>query len=376
MVSFDLSEDQKLLQETVGAFAVEQIRPLARDADESGEIPDSLVAKAWELGLVQSAIPESYGGFGDSRSAVTGAIVLEELGYGDLSVALHVLAPRLLVYPLLDHGTEQQKKRVLPAFTGAEFRPATAAVVEPSMHFDLSALGATAKAEKNGFVLSGRKAFVPLAARSDALLVYARRADHSAAATPLDGYRSVDAFLVERGTPGLEIGGPEKNMGIKALQSHELTLSDVRVGADARLGGDAGIDFARLMNRSRVALGALAIGVARAAFDYAREYAKERKAFGVAIAQKQAIAFMLAEMAIEIDATRLLVWEAAWKLDRGEEATRESYLAKHYAASMALKVCDNAVQVLGGHGYIRDHPVELWLRNARGFAAFEGMAIV
>ena len=130
------------------------------------------------------------------------------------------------------------------------------------------------------------------------------------------------------------------------------------------------------MNRSRVALGALAVGVARAAFDYAREYAKERKAFGQAIAQKQAIAFMLAEMAIEIDATRLLVWEAAWKLDRGEEATREAYLAKNYAAGMALKVCDNAVQVLGGHGYIRDHMVELWLRNARGFAMFEGMAIV
>ena len=165
-------------------------------------------------------------------------------------------------------------------------------------------------------------------------------------------------------------------MGIKALRSHELTLNDVRLGAEHRLGGDRGIDFARLMNRSRVALGALAVGVARAAFDYARDYAKERKAFGLAIAQKQAIAFMLAEMAIEIDASRLLVWEAAWKLDRNEDATREAYLAKQYAASMALKVTDNAVQVLGGHGYVRDHPVELWLRNARGFASFEGMAIV
>ena len=149
----------------------------------------------------------------------------------------------------------------------------------------------------------------------------------------------------------------------------------MRVPVDARLGGGAGIDFAALMNRSRVALGALAIGVARAAYDYARDYAKERKAFGVAIAQKQAIAFMLAEMAIEIDAARLLVWEAAWTIDRGADATRESYLAKHYAANMALNICDNAVQVLGGHGYIRDHLVELWLRNARGFAAFEGMAI-
>ncbi|MGH7896662.1 MAG: acyl-CoA dehydrogenase family protein, partial [Candidatus Binatia bacterium] len=262
MVSFELSEEQTLLKETVAAFAAEQIRPIARDADESGQVPDSVVAKAWELGLVQSAIPERHGGFGDTRSAVTGAIVLEELGYGDLAVSLHVLAPRLLVYPLLDHGTEAQQKRLLPAFTGPEFQAGTAAVVEPSMHFDLSALAASATPEKNGFVLSGRKVFVPLGDRSETLLVYARRADRPPAPTPLDGYRAVDAFLVDRGTPGLAISGAEKNMGIKALQSHEITLENVRVGADARLGGDAGIDFARLANRSRVALGALAVGVA------------------------------------------------------------------------------------------------------------------
>jgi acyl-CoA dehydrogenase len=376
MVSFEPSEDQKLLQETVGAFAIEQIRPLARDADERGAVPDSVVAKAWELGLVASAIPESYGGFGDAPSALTGAIVLEELGYGDLSIALHVLAPRLLVYPLLEHGTDEQKKRFFPAFTQGEFRAATAAIVEPSLHFDLSALTTIADPDTNGFVLRGRKAFVPLAEGSETVLVYARRGDRPQSENPTEGYRAVDAFLVDRRAAGFEIGPPEKNMGIKALRSHELLLREVRLGAECRLGGDRGIDFARLMNRSRVALGALAVGVARAAFDYARDYAKERKAFGLAIAQKQAIAFMLAEMAIEIDASRLLVWEAAWKLDRSEDATREAYLAKQYAANMALKVTDNAVQVLGGHGYVRDHPVELWLRNARGFASFEGMAIV
>ena len=376
MISFELSEDQKLLQETVSAFAKEQMRPIAREADEHAEVPQPVIAKAWELGLVASVIPESYGGFGDTRSALTGAIVLEELGYGDLSIALHVLAPRLLIYPLLEYGTEEQKKRLLPAFTRAEFRPATAAVVEPTIRFDLSELSATTTKRDGGYELAGRKAFVPLAATSDTLLVYARRADAAIGGDPLEGYRAVDGYLLERTTPGLAVGEREKNMGIKALATHELELQAARAGADARLGGDKGIDFARLMNLSRVALGALAVGVARAAFDYARDYAKERKAFGVAIAQKQAIAFMLAEMAIEIDATRLLVWEAAWKLDRKEEATRESYLAKHYAANMALKVCDNAVQVLGGHGYIRDHPVEMWLRNARGFASFEGMAIV
>jgi alkylation response protein AidB-like acyl-CoA dehydrogenase len=375
MVSFELSQEQSLLRESVAAFAIEQMRTAARDADERGEIPKGVVDKAWELGLVTSAIPESFGGFGDPPSALTGAIVLEELGYGDLSIALHVLAPRLLIYPLIDHGTEEQK-RLLHDFTGPVFRAATAAVVEPSMTFDLSGLGATAVPDGEGFVLRGRKVFVPLADASDVLLLYARRPDRPAGAHPLDGYRAVDAFLVERATPGLEIGPPEKNMGIKALRTHELTLDDLRVDRSARLGGETEIDFARLMNRSRVALAALAVGVARGAYDYAREYAKERKAFGVAIAQKQAIAFMLAEMAIEIDAARLLLWEAAWKIDRGEDAMREAYLAKHYAANMALKICDNAVQVLGGHGYIRDHPVELWLRNARGFASFEGMAIV
>src|SRR5205807_10104967 len=145
---------------------------------------------------------------------------------------------------------------------------------------------------------------------------------------------------------------------------------------EARLGGENGINFSRLMSESRVALSAIAVGMARAAFEYARDYAKERKAFGVPIATKQAIAFMLADMAIEIDASRLLVWEAAWRLDRGENAHKESYLARNYVAASVLKVADNAVQVLGGHGYIREHPVEMWLRNARGFSALEGLATV
>ena len=182
----------------------------------------------------------------------------------------------------------------------------------------------------------------------------------------------LSAFIVPRGTPGLTVAEREKNMGLKAVATYELALDNCRVPAAARLTGNLTL----LLNRSRVALAALAVGVARAAFEYARDYAKERRVFGTAIAQKQAIAFMLAEMAIEIDATRLLTWEAAWKIDTGAEATREACLAKNYAATMVLKVTDNAVQILGGHGYIRDHPVELWLRNGRGFATFEGLAMV
>ncbi len=369
MVSFQPSEDQQLIRDTVAAFAREQVRPHAHDADENGVIPSDVVQQGWDLGLVQSAIPEAYGGAGDTRSVVTGALIAEELAWGDLSMALHLLAPRLVVYPVLEMGTPDQKERILKTYAGAQFCPGTAAVMEPRFDFDLAALSVTARRDNGAYVINGAKCYVPLGDDAEHLLVYARTDER-------EGYDAVGGFLVEKGSAGLTVVEREKNMGIKALATHEITFEDCRVPAASRLGGDAGCDFAKLMNYSRVGLAAMAVGVARAAFEYARDYAKERKAFGVAIGQKQAIAFMLAEMALEIDGTRLLAWEAAWKLDRGEDATREAYLAKNYAASMVLKVTDNAVQILGGHGYIREHPVEMWLRNGRGFATFEGLVML
>ncbi|MBI3301904.1 MAG: acyl-CoA dehydrogenase family protein [Deltaproteobacteria bacterium] len=368
MVSFQPTEEQQLIRDTVASFAREQIRPAAREADETGQIPGTLVQQAWELGLVQSMIPEAYGGAGESPSAVTGALVCEELGWGDLSIAVHVLAPWLVTQPVIALGSDAQKQQVLPTYTGRDFAAGTAAVVEPRFGFDVNELVTAAVRHDGDFVLSGSKCFVPLAAEAQHVLVYARGDD------------GLGAFIVARGTSGLTITDREKNMGLKAIATYELTLDHCRVPAVARLTGN----LSSILNRSRVALAALAVGVARAAFEYARDYAKERRAFGTAIAQKQAIAFMLAEMATEIDATRLLTWEAAWKIDAGQDvpvgslsaATREACLAKNYAANMVLKVTDNAVQILGGHGYIRDHPVELWLRNGRGFATFEGLAMV
>jgi len=360
MVNFQPTEEQELIRDTVASFAREQIRPAAREADESGEVPDALVQQAWELGLVQSGIPEAFGGHGDSRSAVTGALVCEELGWGDLSVALHLLAPRLVAYPIAELGTEAQQRQVLPRYTGKAFNPGSAALMEPSIRFDIHELATTATRRNGDVILEGSKCYVPLGSEAEHLLVYARTAD------------GLGAFIVPRETPGLKIVEREKNMGLRALATYDLSLANCRLPAAARLNGD----LTPILNRSRTALAALAVGVARAAFEYARDYAKERRAFGVAIAQKQAIAFMLAEMAIEIDATRLLTWEAAWKIDRGEDATREACLAKNYAANMVLKVTDNALQVLGGHGYIREHPVELWLRNGRGFATFEGLVMI
>lgn len=364
MVSFELSEEQRMMRDSIGAFAREEIRPAAREADESGAIPAELVTKAWQLGLVQGPIPEKLGGNGDARSAVSGAIIAEELAWGDLAIALHALTPRLLAFPVLEMGSDEQRERHLRRLAGAEFAAATAALMEPRWDFDPSELAASARRDGSGFILDGRKCMVPLAAAAETTLVWAAA----------DG--GVGGFLVARDTAGLKIGEREKNMGLKGLETFELELDGVRVGAEARLGGEGGVDFRRVLGQSRVAMGALGVGVARAAFEYARDYARERRAFGVPIATKQAVAFMLADMAIEIDAARLLVWEAAWHLDRGADSFKESYLARNYVAAAALKVTDNAVQVLGGHGYIREHPVELWLRNARGLAALEGLATV
>jgi alkylation response protein AidB-like acyl-CoA dehydrogenase len=365
MVSFEPSEEQRLIRDTVAEFARERIRPQARASDETGVIPGELIEEGWQLGLVQAAIPEAYGGGGQAHSAVTSVLAIEELAWADLSIACHLMAPQLLVLPLIEAGTEDQRRMFLPPYAGPRFQAATAAVMEPRWDFDVSELATTARRENGHYVLEGQKCYVPLAAEAQHLLVYARLPETGQAG----------AFIVDRDTPGLEVVEREKNMGLKGLATYEVNFQRCAVPAERQLGGEAGCDLPRLLDLHRVGLAAAAVGVARAAFEYARDYAKERKAFGVYIAQKQAIAFMLAEMAIEIDAARLLTWEAAWRLDKGLPATREAVLAKQYAANVALMVADRGVQILGGHGYIRDHLVELFLRNARGFATFEGLLI-
>lgn len=369
MFSFEISEEQRMIRDTVAAFATGEVRPAARAADESGVIPPELIAKSWELGLVRGPLPESAGGYGDARSAITGALIAEELAFGDLAIALHALAPRLVAYPVLEFGTDEQRAATLKSYGTDNFACASAAIVEPRFDFDAFAMDTSVARDGESYVLNGAKCLAPLAAEADTILIYA-------AARRDAGLAGVDGFLVPRATPGLAVSARERNMGIKALATYEVKLENCRVGGHARLGGSNGSNFARLLGQHRVALSAMAVGVARAAYEYAKAYARERKAFGVPIATKQAIAFMLAEMAIEVDASRLMVWEAAWRLDKGEDAIKESYQARNYAAQAALTVADNALQTLGGHGYIREHPVEMFLRNARGFAAFEGLATV
>jgi acyl-CoA dehydrogenase len=363
MINFQPSEEQELLRQTLAGFARDMIRPQIREADEKSFVPAPIVEKGWELGLVQDAIPEAFGGYGSPRSAIAGTFILEELAYGSLGIGLHLLTPRLFTVPILVAGTDGQKAAWLPKFAGPTFAVGTAAFTEPRWGFDPTALATKAERAGGDWTISGGKCAVPLADKADAILVYASAPDGLA------------AFVVEPGAKGLTIGEREKNMGLRSLETFTLELDGVRVPAANRLGGD-GANVQPLVDAQRIASAALAVGVGRAAFDYAREYAKERTAFGVPIATKQAIAFMLSDMAIEIDSMRLLAWEAAWRLDKGMPATRESYLAKQYAADAVLKIADNALQVLGGHGYIRDHLVELFLRDARCFGTLDGLAIV
>jgi alkylation response protein AidB-like acyl-CoA dehydrogenase len=362
LIDFEPTEEQRLIVDTVRQFAANEIRPAARDACESRTPPKDALAQAHELGLVAHGLEEAYGGGGE-RNAVTGALIAEELAFGDLAIALAILSPGLLGLPVNDFGTEVQKREILPTLLADHFVPGSLALSEPSFQFDPFRPATRARRDGDEYVLTGEKCFVPWLDGGDSVLVVASEGE------------SCQAFLVPRSAARLTVT-PERNMGIDALPTVELALDDVRVPAAARLGGEAGIDHRELINRGRVGLAAAAVGVARSSFEIARDYAKERETFGAPIATRQSIAFMLADMAIEIDASRLLVWEAAWCLDQGGDATRETTLASQQAARVARVVTDGAVQVLGGHGYIRDYLPEMHLRNASGFANFESLLLV
>jgi len=362
VIDFEPTEEQALIAETVREFAKSEIRPLAREADESAKTPPELLVRAHELGLVAHGLPEAFGG-GGARSAVTAALVAEELAHGDLALALAILAPGLLAYPLADFGTDAQQKALLPGLIQSASCAGTLALVEPRFDSDPYRPKTTARRDGGEWVLDGAKCLVPWLEGVENALVLARAGD------------ALAGFVVPRDAAGLR-AAPDAYMGIRALPTAELALDGVRVPADARLGGAGGPDLRALVARGRVGLAAAGIGVARAAFELARDYAKERQAFGAPIATKQAIAFKLADMAIEIDGARLLTWEAAWKLDTGADATREAALAIHQVRRVALEVADGAVQVFGGHGYVREYLPELLLRNARGFACFEALTLV
>jgi len=361
MISFGPTEEQELVRDAMREFAADALRPQSRDLDEASDVPSDLLDTIAQLGLVSTSIPERFGGGGEPRSPITNALVLEELGHGDAALALCAMAPAGFANALIDFGTEEQQQAYLPALCSDSFHASVIAALEPGAFSDPALPKTTAEPKgDDGFVISGAKAFVPFADRASHFLVTARN----------NG--GLDAFVIERDAKGLTISEREKNMGLKALPTYQLELERVEVPASARLGGEAGCDVRRLLDGGRAGLAAVMTGLSRAVLEYCIPYTKDRVAFDEPIARKQAIAFMLAEMHIETEGMRWLAWKAAADLESGRSATRSSHHARTIASEKSMWIADNGVQCLGGHGYIREHPVEIWYRNARTLGVLEG----
>jgi len=364
VISFKMTEEQEMVREAMRGFADEVLRPVARDCDEESKLSDEALSQCWQLSLVSTQLPAKFGGGDEPHSAITNALVLEELAWGDAAHAVAMFAPAGFAFAVLEQGTEDQQQRYLPLFCGETYHAASLAMSEPGPTFDVMLPRTVAEPKGDAFVLSGAKCFVPMADRASHFLVFAR----------CNG--DLGAFVVPREAEGLHVSEPEKNLGLHALPTAALELERVVVPAADRLGGEAGCDVGRLVAASRTALGAVLVGLSRAVLEYAVPYAKDRVAFDQAIAQKQGIAFKLSDMHIETEASRWLTWKAASQLENGLDATRAAHFVRSYVPDKAMWIADQGVQVLGGHGFIRDNPVEMWYRNARTLGVLEGTVSV
>jgi len=366
MITFELTKEQELIQKTAKEFAGGELTDIARDCDEEADAPKKMLDKASELGLANAAVPEAYGGIGMERSAVTSVLVCEELGYGCAGLASAIMAPTGFIQPLIDFGSDSQKEKYLPPYAGETFEPAAMALHEPHFTFDSTDLRTTAEQKGDKWTLNGVKRLVPFGRSANHFLVIAKSGNGN-------GLSGIDAFILPRDIEGLTIHGEkEQTMGLRPLPCARLTLENVTVSSADRLGEDSGIDGRRLINSIRIGNSALCLGISRAVLEYSVPYAKDRIAFGEPIGKKQAIAFMLADMHIETESMRTLLWKAASQLDQNVDATKATTLAQYYVNKHAVRIADNGVQIFGGHGYIRDYPLEMWLRNARTLTVMEG----
>ncbi|MCB9787126.1 MAG: acyl-CoA dehydrogenase family protein [Deltaproteobacteria bacterium] len=365
---FDLrpTEEQAMMQETVRRFATTVMRAEARAADDRGAPPEGFLERAAELGLLQLAIPEALGGYGGERDPVADVLVLEELASGDMALALVVAAPLAVVRALVQCGTASQQSRYLAAFAEDGALPAAMAVVEPRPLFDPYRLATRALRTEGGWTLNGVKSLVPLGGSARFWLV-------AAAAEGL-GPR---LFIVERGAPGLAVR-PEPAMGLRGADLARIELTDVVVAEDAMLGhgDDDGLSWAELVDGARIAWAAMAVGASRAVLEHVVPYANERQAFGEPISHRQSVAFMIADIAIELDGMRLLTWRAASRASAGVEHRREAALARIQAVEKGMKIGTDGIQLLGGAGFIKEHPVELWYRHLRAVGVMDGGLLV
>jgi alkylation response protein AidB-like acyl-CoA dehydrogenase len=360
LIGFELDDEQRELQALAHAFAERELRPVSREWDEREDCPPDLLAKAAALGLTSYAIPAEYGGGG--VSAVTASLIAEELSWGCVGLAAPLGATMFPVRPLLRSGTEEQKARWLPRLASPEGCLAAIAFTEPGAGSDVAAIGATARREGDEYVLDGEKCYVTNGGIAELTVVFAK----------LDG--AISAFLLEAGDPGVRAGRKEAKLGLRASHTGSIVLDGARIPV-GRLLGEPGEGFAIAMDffqHSRPQVAAEALGIARAAFEYATAYANERRAFGKPLIAKQGVSFKLADMAMQVEASRLLVWRAAAALDAGEDAGLLGSYAKAMAADVAMAVTTDAVQVLGGAGIMRDHLVEKWLRDAKVMQIVEG----
>jgi alkylation response protein AidB-like acyl-CoA dehydrogenase len=357
---FEITPEQREIQRVCRDFAAREIRPVSQAVDEADtELPRELWSKAAEVGLTSFMLPEEHGG-GGMTDCLTGCIVQEELSHGCAGIGNLITSNGFFAEPVLALGSDAQRRRWIEPLAD-EHPPLTAlATTEPAAGSDAASIQTTARRVEGGYLLSGQKSWISNGGVADFYVVFAT-------VEPGSGHRGITAFVLKRDDPGLSCGRPMRKMGQRAIVNTELFLEDVFAAEDRRL-GEEGEGFRGLMetfDRSRVTLGASATGLARAALEYASDYAQERVQFGKPIAEHQAVAFRLADMALRVDASRLLVWRAARLLDAGERATTEAAMAKLHASEAAMWCTWAAVQTLGGWGYSREYPVEKWMRDAK-----------
>ncbi|GFG63894.1 acyl-CoA dehydrogenase [Mycobacterium kubicae] len=364
---FDLTpdDDQKMIVETVNEFAAEILRPAAPDADAATTYPPDLIAKAAELGITAINIPEDFDGIAEHRSTVTNVLVAEALAYGDMGLALPILAPGGVAAALTHWGSADQQATYLKEFAGENVPQACVAIAEPHPLFDPTRLKTTAVRTPSGYRLDGVKSLVPAAADAELFIVGAQ----------LNGKPAL--FIVEAGTKGLTVK-PDPSMGIRAAALGQIELSGVSVPLTARLGEDEASDedYSDALALARLGWAALAVGTSHAVLDYVVPYVKEREAFGEPIARRQAVAFMCANIAIELDGLRLITWRGASRAEQGLPFAREAALAKRLGTDKGMQIGLDGVQLLGGHGFTKEHPVERWYRDLRVIGVAEGVVVI
>ncbi len=364
MIDFALSDEQQQLRQLAREFALKEITPKAAHHDATGEFPREICRMAWDLGLMNTHIPAEYGGPG--LGVLDGCLIAEEIAAGCTGIGTAMEANTLAEAPVIVGGSDEQKKRILEPMT-KEFRLAAYCVTEPQAGSDVQGIKTTARKVGDEYVLNGQKMWITNGSVAEWYFVVAYT-------DPAQRFKGMSAFHVPRKTPGIEVGKKEQNMGQRASDTRAVTFTDVKVPKADLIGkeGQGWLLAMAAFDHSRPVVSAAAVGLARSAMEHAIRYAKERTTFGVPIHKHQSVAFMVADMAMKIEAARLLVWQSAWKIDRGEKNTREAAFAKAFGADTAMEVALNAVQVFGGYGFSREYPVEKLMRDAKVFQIYEG----